>query len=76
MKEKLDQTHLAGDGRLIVIRYKNYRGETSDRRIIPLRIRFASSDWHPDAQWLLDAFDLDRGAERSFAIKDISRWGA
>lgn len=74
MKDKLDQTHLTEDGRMIVIRYTNYRGETSDRRIVPLRIRFASSEWHPVAQWLLDAFDLDRGAERSFALKDISSW--
>jgi predicted DNA-binding transcriptional regulator YafY len=60
----------------VTIRYTNYRGETADRRIIPRRIRFASTDWHPEAQWLLDAYDLDRQAERSFAMRDIANWSA
>jgi predicted DNA-binding transcriptional regulator YafY len=60
--------------RIVVIRYTNYRGETALRRIIPKAIRFASTQWHPTEQWLLDAFDLDKEADRSFAIKDISEW--
>lgn len=59
---------------VVVIRYTNYRGETAERRIIPMRIRFGSSEWHPEEQWLLDAFDLDRGADRSFALKDVTEW--
>lgn len=56
------------------IKYTNYRGETSIRRIIPVRVRFAASEWHPEEQWLLDAFDIDRGDTRSFAMKDIHEW--
>lgn len=59
---------------VVVIRYTNYRGETADRRIIPIRIRFGSTEWHPEEQWLLDAFDLDRGADRAFALKDVLQW--
>lgn len=59
---------------VVVIRYTNYRGETADRRIIPIRIRFGSTKWHPEEQWLLDAFDLDRGADRAFAMKDVLQW--
>ena len=58
----------------IVIRYTNYKSETAVRRIIPLEIRFAATEWHPAEQWLLEAFDLDRNAQRSFAIKDILEW--
>lgn len=60
--------------REIVIRYTNYRGETALRRIIPMSLRFGSTEWHPRAQWLLEAFDLDRHAERSFALQDILEW--
>lgn len=62
------------DNLKVTIRYTNYRGETADRTIIPKRLRFASSEWHPEEQWLLDAYDIDREAERSFAIKDIINW--
>ena len=59
---------------VVIIRYTNYRGETADRRIIPIGIRFGSSEWHPEEQWLLDAFDLERAADRSFALKDVLQW--
>lgn len=54
--------------------YTNYRGETAIRSIVPDRIHFASTEWHPDPQWLLDAFDLEKNAIRSFAMKDIRAW--
>jgi hypothetical protein len=59
---------------VVIIRYTNYRGHTDDRRIIPVGIRFGSTEWHPDEQWLLDAFDVDRGVDRSFALKDVLQW--
>lgn len=58
----------------VSIRYRNHRGEVSDRRIVPGSFRFASSEWHPEPQWLLDAHDLDKGAGRSFALKDVLEW--
>lgn len=59
---------------VVIIRYTNYRGETADRRIVPIRIRFGSTEWHPEPQWLLEAFDLDRGANRAFAMRDVLQW--
>lgn len=61
---------------VVAIRYTNYRGETSVRRIVPRTIHFVSTEWHPEPQWVMEAYDLDRGAERSFAIKDILEWNA
>jgi predicted DNA-binding transcriptional regulator YafY len=60
----------------VIIRYTNYRGETADRKIVPKTIRFASTEWHPEPQWLLDAFDIEKQADRSFAMRDIHHWGA
>ncbi len=53
------------------IRYRNYRGETAVRHIRPCKIHFAATSWHPEPQWLLEAIDLDKDAERSFAMQDI-----
>ncbi len=58
----------------VLIDYTNYKGERSVRGIIPRSIRFGSSKWHPDPQWLMLAHDLGRDAEREFAIKDIHSW--
>lgn len=56
------------------IDYTNHRGKRSIRRVLPLRIEWGANDWHPEKQWLLIAFDLDRDGERSFAMKDIHSW--
>lgn len=60
--------------RIVVIDYTNWRGERSQRRIIPLSITWANSEWHPDTQWLLEAEDVDKHAIREFAMKDIHSW--
>lgn len=53
--------------------YTNYRGETAERRIIPLEVWFGSTDWHPEPQWLLKAFDCEKKATRDFALKDFGQ---
>ena len=55
----------------IQIIYTNHRGETAIRRIVPARIWFGATEWHPEEQWLLDAIDLERQVPRSFALRDI-----
>lgn len=50
--------------------YTNYRGETSDRQVVPIRVRFGASEWHTE-QWLMYAFDLDKWAYREFAMGDM-----
>lgn len=53
--------------------YTNYRGETSERTITPIRPWFGSTEWHPEPQWLLRAYDHGKDAERDFALKDFGR---
>lgn len=60
--------------RTVNIVYTNYKGETALRKIVPERIWFGKTDWHPEEQWLLDAFDEQKGASRSFAVRDIRAW--
>ena len=58
----------------VKIIYTNYRGETAQRTIIPIAIVFGSNEWHNEEQWLLEAFDIDKKANRIFACKDIKEW--
>jgi predicted DNA-binding transcriptional regulator YafY len=55
-------------------RYRNYKGEEGMRRVIPGRIYWDASEWHPEPQWLFDAWDLDKEAHRTFALKDVLAW--
>lgn len=54
--------------------YTNHRGEHAERVIIPQRIYFGATEWHREPQWLLVAIDVEKNAERHFAMKDIAGW--
>lgn len=56
---------------VITITYTNWRGETADRRIVAREFWFGNTNYHSEDQWLLEAFDLDRWAVRTFSLKDI-----
>jgi hypothetical protein len=58
-------------GETVKLVYTNYRGETSERTIVPKSVRFGSTERHPEPQWLLLAFDVDKQADREFALKDF-----
>jgi hypothetical protein len=62
--------------RVVSVVYTNYRGVTALRRIIPRRIWFGHTEWHPGEQWILDVLDVEKGVERSFAMADIREWPA
>jgi hypothetical protein len=51
--------------------YTNWEGRKSLRRARPISIRFGKSEWHPKPQWLMRAFDIDKGEEREFAMADM-----
>ena len=60
---------------VVTIDYTNHRGERRDRRIVPRRLWFGESPWHPGKQWLLDAWDVEAEAMRTFAVAAIHSWG-
>ncbi|MER9875619.1 hypothetical protein [Mesorhizobium sp. M0195] len=49
--------------------YTNWRGETSIRTITPDKVYYGTTEWHPEPQWLLTAYDHDKLAVRDFALK-------
>lgn len=58
-------------GEPLVVSYMNYRGEVSTRTITPIKPWYGSTEWHPEPQWLLKAFDHEKDAERDFALADF-----
>lgn len=40
-------------GEPVTLTYRNWRGEVAERTIIPRRVWFGSTEWHPEPQWLL-----------------------
>lgn len=59
---------------LVRIEYTNHKGTRSWRHIRPIEMVFGSTQWHPRAQWLLRAWDVDKQAERTFAMSDVHAW--
>ena len=57
----------------ITLVYTNGKRETATRHAIPIEIFWGSTEYHPEPQWLLRAFDLDKQAERMFALVDMLR---
>jgi len=56
------------DGRALEFKYTNWRGETSMRLAQPVSVRWGNNEWHAKPQWLLRAYDLEKGADREFAL--------
>ena len=55
----------------LCMRYTNWRGETTDRVVLPVRMWFGTTSWHPDPQWFLSALDTVSGQMRDFAMSGI-----
>lgn len=57
----------------LVFEYTNHRGVTATRKAHPLHRYIGTTEFYPEPQWLLLAYDLDRGAERVFALAMMSK---
>lgn len=57
----------------LLLDYTNWKGIRAIRRVFPQEIYWSEgNEWHPEPQWILRAFDLDKNEQRDFAIKDIN----
>jgi len=55
----------------VTVTYRNWKGETRERRIVPVRVWFGTTPHHPSPQWFIHAVDVDKGEARDFAMADI-----
>lgn len=58
----------------VEINYTNWKGNISIRVIRPLQMWFGSTEFHPENQWLIEAWDYGKKDTRTFAVKDIHHW--
>ena len=58
----------------LIFRYKNWQDGVEVRHVIPVEVFWGKTEWHPKEQWLMKAWDLDKDAERTFAVKDIQEF--
>lgn len=65
---------LAMSSHPIKVRYTNYRGEIAMRTIVPISFYFGSTEYHKEEQWLVKLWDVERAAERIYALKEITEW--
>lgn len=58
----------------VAIDYTNWRGERRLRTIVPLCIRFGTTEWHKTPCWLMDAHDVEADTVRAFRLADVHSW--
>lgn len=68
MSQSFSFTH---DGSPIKFTYTNHRGETSERTVRLVALRWGITEWHPEPQWFLRAWDDDREDFRDFALSGV-----
>lgn len=58
--------------RALFFRYRNHRGEEAWRKVcMPMEVFWGETEHHPERQWFLNAWDMDREDRRDFALADI-----
>jgi len=55
----------------IKVKYKNWKGEIGIRTIVPNKIFFGHTTYHPKNQWLMDVWDIEKDTQRTYALMDI-----
>lgn len=52
--------------------YVNWKGNKGHRRVQIMGFYYGKTEFHSERQLLMKAWDVDKKAERDFAIKDMS----
>jgi len=72
VKEKINGKEL--ERVMVKVEYKNWKGETGIRFIIPLNIFYGHTEYHKEEQWLMKVWDLDKKDYRTYALRDVLKW--
>lgn len=62
----------------VLIDYTNWKGRRSWRSIRPIGIAYCANEYHPKAQWMIEALDLDepngKPIKKFFPLANIHSW--
>ncbi len=75
VEENSQDSFIVDPEKVVKVIYTNWRGQTAHRSIIPISMRWGSTEWHKKEQWLLKVWDVERNDYREYAFKDIQKWG-
>ncbi len=59
----------------IRFQYTNHRGESGVRTVVPRHLWYGRTEHHPELQWFLKAFCVDRQQERDFPLALVINGG-
>lgn len=59
-------------GMTIQFDYINWQGVPASRKAEVQSIHYGETEYHPAPQWLMSAWDLEKQANRVFAMKDMT----
>ena len=62
------------DPRAVSFVYRDFRAVVTMRHVLPHGIRWDATEHAPEPQWLLDGYDLDERATRTFALAGVLGW--
>ena len=60
----------------VFMTYLNHRGAITERNVVPIELWYGLSEWHDGEQWFMKAYDIDKHAEREFALMNIKNISA
>lgn len=58
----------------LIFSYKNYKGTTSERTVLPSGVFYGITEYHKQPQYFLHAWDIEKKAYRDFALQDIQKF--
>ncbi len=58
----------------VKILYTNYKNETAIRTIIPKELKYGKTEYHPEEQLLLVAWECKKQVEKTFSMNDVKEW--
>jgi len=56
----------------VIFIYTNWKGVERERRATMLNLFWGSNEWHKEPQWLIEGWDAEKKARRTYALKDIT----
>lgn len=54
--------------------YINYKGDVGTREVINPAMEYLVDDKYHGTGWCIRAFDVDKGKERVYSVKDVVKW--
>lgn len=66
----MEAPYINGD-KVVEFDYKNWKGEVSRRKVVPIQMFYGKTPHHSEPEWLVRSWDLDKNEYRTFAFSGM-----